>query len=80
MINNKFHVVLNTIDKVKRFIEIVILFEQDIDIVTGRYVVDAKSILGIFSIDLTRPMDCVIHTDDEEICEKFRKAIKEFII
>lgn len=80
MVNNKFHVVLNTIDKVKRFIEIVILFEQDIDIVTGRYVVDAKSILGIFSIDLTRPMDCVIHTDDEEICEKFREAIKEFII
>lgn len=80
MVNNKFHVVLNTINKVKRFIEIVILFEQDIDIVIGRYVVDAKSILGIFSIDLTRPMDCVIHTDDEEICEKFKEAIKEFII
>ena len=80
MVDNKFHVVLNTIDKVKHFIEKVILFEQDVDIVTGRYVVDAKSILGIFSNDLTIPMDCVIHTDDEKICEKFREAIKEFII
>ena len=80
MVNNEFHIILNTINRVKSFVKKILLFEQDIDIVVGRYVVDAKSILGIFSIDLTRPMKCIIHTDDEEVCKKFKEAIKEFVI
>ena len=53
---------LNSIDKVKAFVNDVNRLEGDFDLVCGRYVVDAKSIMGIFSLDLSRPIDLQIHT------------------
>ena len=54
---------LNSIDKVKAFVNEISKFECDFDLVSGRYVIDAKSIMGIFSLDLSKPIDLNIHAD-----------------
>ena len=54
---------LNSIDKVKSFVNDITKFEYDFDLVSGRYVIDAKSIMGIFSLDLSKPIDLNIHTE-----------------
>ncbi len=56
-------VLLNSIDKVKAFVNDITKFDTDFDLVSGRYVIDAKSIMGIFSLDLSKPIDLNIHTD-----------------
>lgn len=59
---------LNSIDKVKSFVnELVLYSDVDFDLVSGRYVIDAKSIMGIFSLDLSKPIDLNIHADDGEM-------------
>ena len=55
---------LNTIDKVKSFVNDITKFDNDFDLVSGRYVIDAKSIMGIFSLDLSKPIDLNIHAED----------------
>lgn len=55
---------LNSIDKVKSFVNDITKFDYDFDLVSGRYVIDAKSIMGIFSLDLSKPIDLNIHADD----------------
>ena len=55
---------LNSIDKVKSFVNEITKFENDFDLVSGRYVIDAKSIMGIFSLDLSKPIDLNIHATD----------------
>lgn len=56
---------LNSIDKVKSFVNEIAKFDSDFDLVSGRYVIDAKSIMGIFSLDLSRPITLSIHADDD---------------
>ena len=55
---------LNSIDKVKSFVNDLTKFDVDFDLVSGRYVIDAKSIMGIFSLDLSKPMDLNIHAEN----------------
>lgn len=55
---------LNSIDKVKAFVNDITKFDYDFDLVSGRYVIDAKSIMGIFSLDLSKPIDLNIHAED----------------
>ena len=55
---------LNSIDKVKSFVNDITKFDADFDLVAGRYVIDAKSIMGIFSLDLSKPIDLNIHADE----------------
>ena len=55
---------LNSIDKVKSFVNDLTKFDTDFDLVSGRYVIDAKSIMGIFSLDLSKPIDLNIHAED----------------
>ena len=64
---------LNSIDKVKSFVNAITQFDYDFDLISGRYVIDAKSIMGIFSLDLSKPIDLAIHADEEV------DAILEFI-
>ena len=52
---------LNSIDKVKSFVNDITKFDYDFDLISGRYVIDAKSIMGIFSLDLSKPIDLNIH-------------------
>ena len=54
---------LNSIDKVKSFVNDLAKFDVDFDLVSGRYVIDAKSIMGIFSLDLSKPITLNIHSD-----------------
>ena len=62
---------LNSIDKVKSFVNEITKFDYDFDLVSGRYVIDAKSIMGIFSLDLSKPIDLNIHAEGnaEEVLE-----------
>ena len=55
---------LNSIDKVKSFVNDITRFDNDFDLVSGRYVIDAKSIMGIFSLDLSKPIDLNIHAEN----------------
>ena len=52
---------LNSIDKVKSFVNEITKYDNDFDLVSGRYVIDAKSIMGIFSLDLSKPIDLNLH-------------------
>lgn len=58
---------LQTIDTVKAFVSTAITFKEDMDLINGRYVVDAKSILGIFSMDLSQPLCLRVHAEDEKV-------------
>ena len=60
---------LNSIDKVKTFVNLINRFDYDFDLVSGRYVIDAKSIMGIFSLDLSKPIALNIYADDKDINE-----------
>ncbi|MCF2555235.1 HPr family phosphocarrier protein [Faecalicatena contorta] len=71
---------LNSIDKVKSFVNEITKFDYDFDLVSGRYVIDAKSIMGIFSLDLSKPIELNIHASDsslEEILEKLKDYVVE---
>ena len=69
---------LNSIDKVKAFVNEVTKFDSDFDLVSGRYVIDAKSIMGIFSLDLLKPIDLNIHNDAQ--ADTIVNALKPFIV
>ena len=69
---------LNSIDKVKSFVNDVTKFDYDFDLVSGRYVIDAKSIMGIFSLDLSKPIDLNIHSEGN--ADDALEALKQYII
>lgn len=58
---------LNSIDKVKSFVNTIAKFDFDFDLVSGRYVIDAKSIMGIFSLDLSKPITLNIHANEADL-------------
>ena len=66
---------LNSIDKVKSFVMDITKYENDFDLVSGRYVVDAKSIMGIFALDLSKPLQLNIHAEEnvDQIIESLSK-------
>ena len=68
---------LNSIEKVKSFVNDITKFDYDFDLVSGRYVIDAKSIMGIFSLDISKPIDLNIHAESgvDEILAKLRDVI-----
>lgn len=63
---NTFNIMLNSINDVKNFVNIVNKYDFDVDLTSGRYVVDAKSIMGIFSLDLSKPIRVDIHSDSAQ--------------
>lgn len=69
---------LNSIDKVKSFVNAITQFEFDFDLVSGRYVIDAKSIMGIFSLDLSKPIKLVIHAEDH--LDEIMDILKPYIV
>lgn len=69
---------LNSIDKVKAFVNEISKFDCDFDLVSGRYVIDAKSIMGIFSLDLSKPIDLNIHADSN--LDDILAALDSYII
>lgn len=65
---------LNSMEKVKKFFDDIVRMKGNYDIEQGRRYIDAKSLLGIFSLDLDRPMTLKIHDDDQysRIASKFK--------
>ncbi len=57
---------LSTIQDVQGFVNVVNRYDIDVDLASGRYIVDAKSIMGIFSLDLLKPITLTAHSDDTE--------------
>ena len=80
IINEMYEIDISTIEKAKRFNEIALSFEEDIDVIKDRYTIDAKSILGIFSLDISKPLLIKLHTKDEHIRNLFCEKISEFVI
>lgn len=72
------NILLNSMNDVRIFVNIVNKYEFDVDLTSGRYVVDAKSILGIYSLDLSKAIMVNIHADDDA-AQKFIDEIKDFI-
>ena len=68
---------LNSIDKVKSFVKDITKFDFDFYLVSGRYVIDAKSIMGIFSLDISKPIKLEAHSEDTDA---FFGEIKAFIV
>ena len=67
---------LTNIQDIREFVNQVILLEYEVDLIQGRYVIDAKSIMGIFSLDLLSPIKVVAHTDcDVAFLEKIERFI-----
>ncbi|PWM57467.1 MAG: serine kinase [Oscillospiraceae bacterium] len=74
---NTFYIKLSTIEDIRKFVDIVTRQDYDIDLSSGRYVVDAKSIMGIFSLDLMNKILLTAHTDD---VEDLKKALAAYIV
>ena len=72
------YVLLNTIDRVKKFVNEIISIDSDVDLIYGRYTLDAKSIMAIFSISLNNKLKLVIHSNDEEEIRRFNEIAEEF--
>lgn len=80
---SKTTVMLATINDVKEFVSIVSLCDFDVDLISGRYAVDAKSIMGIFSLDVSKPIELTIELNDNGVDDRefaLMDAIKQFIV
>lgn len=74
----KINILLNEISKINRFVSVVNQFESDVDISKNRYLVNGKSIMGIYSLDLSEPVVVHIHSTNNEELEKFKEVMEEF--
>ena len=72
-----FNIMLHSINDVKVFVNTVNKYDFDVDLTSGRYIVDAKSIMGIFSLDLSKPIKVDVYSDD---AHDFMNEIKSFIV
>ena len=71
---------LSTIADVREFVGDIAAFEGDVDLSSGRYVVDGKSIMGIFSLDLLSPIKLTAHAEDEKAIDKLLEKIAKYVI
>ena len=71
-------VCVDSIDKVKGFVNDISRFNTDFDLISGRYVIDAKSIMGIFSLDLSKPIELTIHESDE--IDEILKVLQPYVV
>ena len=69
----EFTVKLNMISDIKDFLAETSKIVENVDLQKNRYVVDAKSIVGVFTLDLSEPVKVVIHSEDESLLEPFKK-------
>ena len=72
------YILLNTIDRVKKFVNDIISIDSDVDLLYGRYTLDAKSIMAIFSISLNNKLKLVIHSDNEDEIRRFNEIAEEY--
>lgn len=72
------NVSINTVEKIKSFVNDITKFEYDFDLVSGRYVVNAKSIMGIFSLDITKPI--LLHINTEENTDRVLDVLSPYMV
>ncbi|MBP5607950.1 MAG: HPr family phosphocarrier protein [Lachnospiraceae bacterium] len=72
-------ILIDSIDKVKAFVNEIARFDCDFDLISGRYVIDAKSIMGIFSLDISKPIELDIHVNDESEAAEIMKALQPYL-
>ncbi len=77
---NSINIKLDSIEKVKKFVHLVATVESDLDLVSSRYTIDAKSIMGIFSLDLSKELKLVVSSDDEAIFQEVKEKLNEFTV
>ncbi|MCI8509621.1 MAG: HPr family phosphocarrier protein [Lachnospiraceae bacterium] len=70
---------LDSVEKVKKFVSAATEFNSEMDLVSDRYVIDAKSIMGIFSMNLSKPMILRIYEKGEK-AEDIMKALEEYVV
>lgn len=70
-------VFLNTVEEVKAFVDIITPYPFEIDLISGRFLVDAKSMLGIFSLDISKPVRMDIHADG---CDALLEQLKPYLV
>ncbi len=73
----KIQITLSSIQDIRKFVNSVTLLDFEVDLEQGRYIVDAKSIMGIFALDTLSPITLVAHTDN---ADEFFASINEFIV
>ena len=78
IIMKTFNININTINEVKNFVNIVTKCDYDVDIISGRYAIDAKSIMGIFSLDLLNKIEMTVHCD--ECCDELLNALGSIVV
>ena len=73
---------LDTVDKIKTFVNLAMAVAPDIDLSSDntRYIVDAKSIMGVFSLNTARPLNVTIHSEDDAVCDEILESMKDFIV
>lgn len=76
----KVYVLINNINSVKDLCNAANSVSFDIDVVSGRYIIDAKSIIGLFSLDLSKPLEVNIHETDEVLIKPFMDRISSFVL
>jgi len=72
----EYTVKLNSINEVKEFVALTNRCAFDVDLMSGKYVIDAKSIMGIFSLDLAKPLKMIVHADGEQAADFLDEAAK----
>lgn len=73
----KYLVNLNKVNSINKFVENIEKYECDIDIIKGSYIIDAKSLMGIFTLDLSEDVTIEIHSDDKDVIAAFEEDIKD---
>ena len=72
------YIKLTTVDDVYTLVKSLLAFDGDVDLVSGRYIVDGRSLLGIFNLDLTKPVELVFH--DEKKIPELVELLRSFIV
>lgn len=76
--NNEIEITINSIPRVKSLVETCSKYVEDIDVISGRHIVDAKSIMGILSLDLTKPLRIRVITDSKTVIDLFMEDMETF--
>jgi len=76
----KVQIKLVTIEDIRNFVNTLAKYSVDLDLQSGRYTVDARSLMGIFSLDLIKPIDFIIHSDDEAIIAAVLEDVKNWLV
>ena len=76
---HSFFILLSSINDVKQFVNSACAQPCDVDVVAGRYIIDAKSIMGLFSLDLAKPVKVEVHGTDDD-ARRFFDQIRQFVV